>query len=217
MLNKAKEEVTRKSRMEAQRRKREREERELLGDMPMDTGTSGNNSIDKTSHLEYSTINLCLPPWQVVLELQLAEHNLAIHRLLIMFFRSTSASIGEKKMILLVTVTVLLLLPLTSTLNASYEGRKIIVQTDADTIIVHTKLKPVRKLLNDLIMEINIIRGTIIKESSNRVRASNEDEKFHKLVIVTLNSITEMAIQEMKALDTLFPEGKIRQKRALEI
>ena len=43
MLNKAKEEVTRKSRMEAERRKREREERELLGDQPMDTGTSGNN------------------------------------------------------------------------------------------------------------------------------------------------------------------------------
>ena len=43
MLNKAKEEVTRKSRMEAERRKREREERELLGDQPMDTGASGNN------------------------------------------------------------------------------------------------------------------------------------------------------------------------------
>ena len=43
MLNKANEEVTRKSRMEAERRKREREERELLGEQPMDTGTSCNN------------------------------------------------------------------------------------------------------------------------------------------------------------------------------
>ena len=38
MLNKAKEEVTRKSRMEAERR-RERDERDLLGDQPMDTGS----------------------------------------------------------------------------------------------------------------------------------------------------------------------------------
>ena len=120
-------------------------------------------------------------------------------------------------MILLVTVTVLLLLPLTSTLDASYEGRKIIMQTDVDTIIVHTKLEPVRKQLNDLILEINIIRGTIIKESSNRVRASNEEEQFHKLIIVTLNSITEMAIHELNALDALFAEGKIRLKRALVI
>ena len=43
MLNKAKQEVTRKSRMEAERRKGEREERELFGDQPMDTGSSGNN------------------------------------------------------------------------------------------------------------------------------------------------------------------------------
>ena len=91
------------------------------------------------------------------------------------------------------------------------------MQTDVDTITVHTMLEPVRKQLNDLILEINIIRGTVIKELSNRVRASNEDEQFHKLVIVSLNSITEMVIHELNALDALFAEGKIRQKRALGI
>ena len=91
------------------------------------------------------------------------------------------------------------------------------MQTDVDTIIVHTKLEPVRKQLNDLVLEINIIRGTILKESSNKLGTSREDEQFHKLVIVTLNSITEMATHELNALDNLFAEGKIRQKRALEI
>ena len=90
------------------------------------------------------------------------------------------------------------------------------MQTDVDTFIVHTKLKPVSRQLNDLILEINIIRGTIIKESSNKMRASNEDEQFNKLIIVTLNSIAEMAIDELNALENLFAEGKIRQKRALE-
>ena len=70
------------------------------------------------------------------------------------------------------------------------------MQTDVDTIIVHTKLEPVRKQLNDLVLEINIIRGTIIKESSIKLRPSKEDEQFYKLVKVTLNSITEMAIHE---------------------
>ena len=49
------------------------------------------------------------------------------------------------------------------------------------------------------------------------MRASNEDEQFHKLVIVTWNSIAEMVIHELNALKNLFAEGKIRQKRALEI
>ena len=84
------------------------------------------------------------------------------------------------------------------------------MQTDVDTIIVHTKLEPVSRQLNDLILENNIIRGNIIKESSNRMWASNEDEQFHKFVIVTFNSIAEMAIHELNALENLFAEGKIR-------
>ena len=110
----------------------------------------------------------------------------------------------------------LLSIPLSSTLDHSYEGAPIILQTDFDTVVIHTKISPVRKQLSDLSLEIKSIRNMVLRTTNNNLGKNNHDDPLNKFLAGILNAKNEMLLDQVANIDSFFRENETREKRALE-
>lgn len=91
------------------------------------------------------------------------------------------------------------------------------LQLDLDTIVIHSKIDPVRSQLVDLHKEISSIKQNFMRETLNKLKDKDEYDEMVKLVVGILNVLTESIQQELADIDDLFINHDTREKRSLEI
>lgn len=122
----------------------------------------------------------------------------------------------HKKMILYVIILALLLQS-ASCLDFSYQSKKVVLQLNLDTIVIHSKLDPVRSKLVDLHKEIDGIKKNFMRETLNKLKDKDEYNEMVKLIVGILNVFTDSVKQELADIENLFVKNDTREKRSLEI
>ena len=121
------------------------------------------------------------------------------------------------KMASIVIILALLLIHPLTALDFSLQGKKVILQTDLDTIVIHARMEPVRKQLSDLQLEVNSIRRTVMAEAVNDIKGKEEHSDMIKIIVGILNVLSDTVVQEIDEIDILFSKENNRKTRALEI
>ena len=115
-------------------------------------------------------------------------------------------------------ILILLLIRTTTTYDIATEGQRIILQTDIETVLVHTKLGNLGQLLDKLLIEADGIRTSAIKDHvSNKV--GNEGSRVNKLVSASIiATVKQIDIVRNDFIDFFAENAEpTNNKRALEI
>ena len=110
-----------------------------------------------------------------------------------------------------------LLLLQASALDFSYQSKKVVLQLDMDTVVIHTKIEPVRLQLIDLQLEISSIKRAVMTETLNSLKGKDEHAEMSKIIIGILNVLSDSVEQAISDIDHIFVDYDSKEKRALEI
>ena len=208
--------VVRRAKLEAERKKKETED-QLLSDEPVDT----QQAAGKIGNLTDFLINLFFPLTHRKPRIgNKSRHILTSNYYLILhLFRSFPKA--AKEVIPTITMHVFFILLLFAPSHSSdqaYHGRKVIMQSDVDTILIHTKLGPIYEHLQSSETELRTIQNSIIQIARNEIMAGDYDSKFLKVLVgIVRGNMETISTLKSRLSKVTQPASSVKSKRALEI
>ena len=92
------------------------------------------------------------------------------------------------------------------------------MQSDVDTILIHTKLGPIFEHLQSSETELRTIQNSIIQSARNKIMAGDYDSKFVKaLVGIVRGNMETISALKFRLSKVTQPASSVKSKRALEI
>lgn len=119
---------------------------------------------------------------------------------------------------LVIITLVFTILPGTASIDHSYEGIAVTMQSDVDTILIHTKMNAFVHHLEDLTVELGAIKRGIILNAENSIKAGDKNAKFEKVLVGLIsNGLESVNAAKLRLLSLFHSDSPTKGKRALEI
>ncbi len=111
----------------------------------------------------------------------------------------------------------LLLIRATASIDRSYQGTRVILQSDVDTILIHTKLGPISTHLKDTEIELTSIRNGIQLHAENAITSDANNSQFFKVLIGIVKSNLDKIVElKVRLHEVVAQNSQSHDKRALE-